>query len=393
MFDRSRLWFALAACACAQAANVLAFRAQAPPPEVQFVFTSDAHYGLSKGSFRSASNVSAHIVNMALVAKVNTLPTARFPDDGGLRAGQPVGALDFVVEGGDVTNREEGIGPSAIQSAAVSWSQFVADYFDGLTVKDHAGQRAPLYVVPGNHEASNAVGFYKPMTPAIDKTPMVEIFNRMVAPATPKNTVTFDYARDKIVHSQDVGGIHFIFLQVWADSAGRAWMERDLSAVSDRTPVVVFVHDQPDAEAKHFINPNRAHGINTVDKFENLLSDTFADGRTVDMPSTIEQAAFERFLARHRNITAYFHGNSNWNQFYEWTGPTNRIRLHTFRVDSPMKGAVSSRDERTLSFHVATIETATLKMTVRECLWNQGPGVAWGATKTVALREYSAWTR
>ena len=28
-----------------------------------------------------------------------------------------------------------------------------------------AGRRAPLYVVPGNHEVSNAVGFYKPMRP------------------------------------------------------------------------------------------------------------------------------------------------------------------------------------------------------------------------------------
>ena len=92
-----------------------------------------------------------------------------------------MGALDFVVEGGDVTNREEGIGPSAIQSAAVSWSQFVADYFDGLTVKDQAGRPSACSSSLVTTKASNAVGFYKPMTPPIDKTPMVEIFNRMLS--------------------------------------------------------------------------------------------------------------------------------------------------------------------------------------------------------------------
>ncbi len=233
----------LAVCLGAQTAGVFAFRPAAPSTEVQFVFTSDAHYGLTKASFRSASNVSAHIVNMALVAKVNTLPATRFPDDGGIGAGRSVGALDFLVEGGDVANREEGTGPTAIQSAALSWSQFVADYYEGLTVKDRTGLRAQLYVVPGNHEASNAAGFYKPMTPAIDKTPMVEIFNRMLTPTPPKRSATFDYARDRVIHSKDIGGVHFIFLQVWADSAGRAWMESVFpSAPCSRTAGIVNVH-------------------------------------------------------------------------------------------------------------------------------------------------------
>jgi len=70
-------------------------------------------------------------------------------------------------------------------------------------------------------------------------------------------------------------------------------MERDLSGVSDRTPVVIFVHDQPDAEAKHFRNPNPPHNINAVDQFENLLADTLEDGRTI----TVQSIAYDVFCS------------------------------------------------------------------------------------------------
>ena len=73
-------------------------------------------------------------MNAALVADINTL-----------------GALDFVVEGGDVANRAEAA--ERIQPAAASESQFRHDYVERI--------KAPVYVVPGNHDASNAVGFYK----------------------------------------------------------------------------------------------------------------------------------------------------------------------------------------------------------------------------------------
>jgi hypothetical protein len=223
------------------------------------------------------------------------------------------------------------------------------------------------------------------MSPPIDARPMVEIFNRMLRPTPPRTMTTFEYGRDRVLYSRDFGGIHFVFLQVWPDSAGRAWMERDLGTVSSTTPVVLFVHDQPDAEAKHFINPNGARDVNPRDQFENLLSDVFADGTTIDAPTAIEQTVLEAFLKRHSNVTAYFHGNSNWNEFYDWIGPTHSAALHVFRVDSPMKGHESADDERRLSFHVATIDTSSRRMTVRECLWSQGTGVAWGSTATVAL--------
>src|SRR5207248_1414002 len=135
-------------------------------------------------------------------------------------AGEPIGALDFLASGGDITNREEGEGAGAIQSASASWRQFTSDYLQGLTITDRSGRRTPLYLVPGNHEASNAVGFHAPMSPPIDQTPMIEMFNRMLRPSPLKNTVTFDYARDRVLYSRDVDGVHFVFLQVWPDSAG-----------------------------------------------------------------------------------------------------------------------------------------------------------------------------
>ena len=158
---------------------------------------------------------------------------------------------------------------------------------------------------------------------------------------------------------------------------GRTWLARNLESVSASTPVVIFTHDQPDAQSKHFTNPNGAHDINDVDRYENLLSDTFRESRIDE---------WESFVGRHPNITAYFHGNSNWNEFYDWTGPHHSIRLHTFRVDSPMKGHDSERDESKLSFHVATIDTRTKTMTVRERLWNVA---AWGDSVTVNIAPHS----
>ena len=109
----------------------------------------------------------------------------------------------------------------------------------------------------------------------------------------------------------------------------------------------------------------------------------------------MEQREFERFLTRHPNIRAYFHGNSNWNEFYDWSGPNHTAELHVFRVDSPIKGAVSADDESRLSFQVATIDTSSFMLTVREFLWNVDPAnpsapLTWGETGTVALATRTA---
>jgi hypothetical protein len=219
---------------------------------------------------------------------------------------------------------------------------------------------------------------------------MVEIYNLMMAPAVRRTAATYDYATGRVLAARDVGGVHFVFMNVWPDSIGRAWLDRDLARVNASTPVVVMAHDQPEGQSKHFTNPNGAHDINSVDKFENLLADALADGATPDVKDVVEQRAWETFIATHPNITAYFHGNSNWNEFYDWIGPGRTIALHAFRVDSPMKGRVSEEDETKLSFQVATIDIASRTMTVRECLWNAFPAtpsaaLAWGASATVPL--------
>jgi hypothetical protein len=357
---------------------------------IQFVFTSDAHYGLTRETFQGGSNVGAHAVNAAMIAKMNTLPGVAFPNDGGLRASERIGAVDFVAEGGDIANRQEMAESGPIQPAARSWAQFKMDYLDALHLFNRTGAQTPVYIVPGNHDVSNAIGFYRLMTPPIDKTSMVEIYNLMMAPSSLKTASRYDYSRDKVLFSHDFGGIHFVFITMWPDSGVRAWMERDLARISPSTPAIVFAHDQPESEAKHFTNPNGTHDINGIDKFENMLADVLADGTSVDASTEVEQRALQSFIAHHPNVTAYFHGNSNWNEFYDWTGPGHGVVLHTFRVDSPMKGAISSRDETKLSFQVATIDTESRRMTVRECLWNAYPArpsapLAWGASTTVVL--------
>jgi len=370
-------------------ASIFTCSAQQPNAELQFVLLSDVHYGIERANFRGAKGVDANVVNAALVARLNALPAGVFPKDGGLRASQAVGAVDFVSVTGDVANRMEAGESANIQSAAVSWSQFAAQYLGDLKLPDRSGGVAPLFVVPGNHDASNAVGHFK-LAKAADPTSMIEIYNRMMRPAVPLTSASYRYTRDVIRTSRDISGVHLVFITVWPDAATRAWLEKDLAAVNKATPVFIFAHDPPDSDAKHFVNPNGAHDVNENDKFENLLGDVYADGPTAAGAALKEQQAFEQFLKRHPNITAYFHGHSNFNQFYDWTGPEHSVVLHTFRVDSPMKGAVSAADETKLSFQVATVDLASRTLTVRECLWNADPAhpagpLVWGASTTVAF--------
>src|SRR5215510_12179757 len=103
--------------------------AQTRSPVVRFVFTSDAHYGLTRSTFRGHNGVSAHEVNSALVSDVNSL-------------GEALGPFDFVAEGGDVANRAEI--DDRVQAPASSWAQFKADYIDGLTLHTKIGARTPV---------------------------------------------------------------------------------------------------------------------------------------------------------------------------------------------------------------------------------------------------------
>lgn len=356
----------------------------------QFVFTSDAHYGITRKALDgSGADVTAQVVNQALVSAMNGLPTVELPcGDGGVNACAPVGAVDFVAENGDIANRMETA--SNVQSAAASWAQFEADYLNGLTLKNRNNSATPMFIVPGNHDVTNAIGYYKTMNPATDATSMAQIYNRMIKPTTLKTKDTYNYATDKVYFSQDIGGVHFVFISMWPDSVARAWMDSDLRKVSSTTPVLLFTHDEPNIETKHLMNPNGSHTINSTDKFENLVLGEAAGGyasvSAITGASTVEQNALVAWLKNHKNVAAYFHGNTNYNEFYTYAGPNNDIRLNTFRVDSPMKGNYSATDASKLSFQVISIDKDAANMTVREYLWNTK---TWGASTTVSLAPRS----
>ncbi|MEI7503173.1 MAG: hypothetical protein WCJ61_07805, partial [Paludibacter sp.] len=97
---------------------------------VQMVFAADLHYGLTR-VFRG-NVVSANIVNEEMVKQINSLPTAVFPNDGGVNAGKEITFIDNVAIGGDITNRQQ----SGVQSATTSWAQFNSDYLSGITLKN-----------------------------------------------------------------------------------------------------------------------------------------------------------------------------------------------------------------------------------------------------------------
>lgn len=353
---------------------------------INLFYTSDAHYGLSRDHFRGDTAVPAQKVNEAMIEAMNSMVGQRLPDDAGVGANQVLQQVGYLIQSGDIANRQE----PPYQSATQSWNQFIADYSNGSTFND---TKPTLLLVPGNHDISNAIGFTKKMVPATDPTVMVEVYNRMMSPQTPLTNSAFELDKDKINYSREIGGVHFMFLTLWPDSAERIWMEQDLKNVAPQTPVVIFTHDQPTAEPKHFSNPV-THGKFTSDsKFENLVAEEYKesiDVRKDEASTDIEQRGFVAFLKKHPNIKVYFHGNSNWNEFYQYHGPDNDINLPIFRVDSPMKGKFSAKDETRLSFQLISLDPSTQKITVREILWNKSPkalthSIAFGGSKTINL--------
>lgn len=356
---------------------------------VNFVYTSDAHYGIAREKFRGDTNVSAKIVNAAMIRAINTVPELTLPQDGGIGSGKKVEAVDYLVQTGDIANRME----IPYQSAAASWAQFETDYMHEVTLKDHQHRSAKLLLAPGNHDISNAIGSSKLMSPKTDPTAMVKIYNLMMKPDHPKTNATYHYTTDKINYSLNVKGIHLMFITLWPDSAERIWMQKDLEKVAKSTPVILFCHDQPTCEAKHFTNPVPPYNMTPANKFENLTAEHYKEGTVAakdDGATAIEQRGWVKFLKAHENIKAYFHGNSNYNEFYVYRGPDNDVALNTFRVDSPMKGDYSSKDETKLSFQLISLDTQKQALTVRECLWDTQPDglsnkIVFGASKTISL--------
>jgi len=387
---RALIKFSILSFACILGFQHIYGQAKTSTGIINMVYTSDAHYGISRKKFRGDTNVAGYIVNAAMIKKINTVTGLVLPADGGVGAGKKTGAVDYVIQSGDIANRME----IPIQSAAISWKQFDLDYIKGITLKGNNGLPAILLLAPGNHDISNAIGFAKPMEPKTDPTAMVQIYNLMLHPALPKTNATYNYATDKVNYSKNIGGVHFMFITLWPDSAERIWMQKDLDTVAAKTPVIVVCHDQPTCEAKHFTNPLPPHNMTIKNKFENLVAEHYKEADTAvnnDGATDIEQRGWVRFIKAHKNIKAYFHGNSNWNEFYVYRGPDKDVALNIFRVDSPMKGKYSAKDETKLSFQLISLDPVKQLLTVRECLWNTKPltpsaKIVFGESKTVSLK-------
>ncbi len=346
--------------------------AQIKDSVINFLFTSDVHFGLTKDVFRGKNDVPAKEVDLAMMQVMNQLSKNQLQGNG----------IDALVITGDIANRME----KGIQSATTSWNQFKEVFIDSNHLKKADGSNAELWVVPGNHDMSNAIGFHRPMEPKKDPASMMGIYHLMF----PKNQVTtFDSTLHRIHYSRDIKGVHFIFLSLYPDSAERVWMEYDLKNIASTTPVLLFAHSIPDVEPRFFQNPNGLHDINDEDKFENLVPEMYKDGKDVKGETTIEQNEFADFISKHSNIKVYFHGHENWTEYYQYRGPKNTINLNSIRTDSPMKGRISVKDEKKLAFELVSININTGLLTVKEVLWNANLNThafAWGQQANFNLK-------
>jgi hypothetical protein len=391
----------------------------AAPTKATLLYTSDAHYGIKRPAayaFYGYSN--AQQVNSAMVTVMNAMPAVKFDNDNGAvgNAGAVIGNIDYVIQGGDIANRMQadlaGTGYAQVQPAYDSWKQFEAGFINTL--------KYPSLIFPGNHDVSNAIGYRKTLnngsgapTPSYDGSVLAFIYNTFVKAGTFDTSTkalaqasytnpTYQTASNKVYYSRDIAGVHFMFISMWPDLDAQAWMEGDLAKISSTTPAIIFTHDEPVTEVKHLTDPAGPTVFSSTNQFENLLVNVSAVATTATAGANTNDAqlTFVRFLQRHKNIVAYFHGNANYNQFYMYHGPTgfNLVDLPVFRVDSPMKGLVSGMDASTaagcdptgatpevapyaclntdkLSYQVISIDSAAKKMTVREYLWKTK---AWG---------------
>jgi len=346
--------------------------AQIKDSVINFFFTSDVHFGLTKEEFRGKQKVPAVEINKAMIQVMNQISLDQ----------KNFAGIDALIITGDIANRME----NGVQSATTSWKQFKEIFIDSNHMKKSNGAKSDLLVVPGNHDMSNAIGFHRPMEPKKDPASMIGMYNLIFLQ---KQITTFDSNLNRIHFSRDIKGVHFIFLSLYPDSAERVWMEKDLKNISKTTPVLLFAHSIPDVEPRFFQNPNGLHDINEEDKFENLVPENYKDGDDVKGETTIEQNGFAHFINRHPNIKVYFHGHENWTDYYQYKGPDNSIDLTCIRTDSPMKGRISLKDEKKLAFELVSININTGLLTVKEVLWNahlNSNEPAWGQVGTYKLK-------
>lgn len=357
---------------------LLLFTEAANSEIIHVLYSSDSHYG-AVCKFRGEKNVPCYQVNRAMISKMNLIPFQQLPADDGVGACTVVGAIEMVINTGDVTNRMQ----DKVQDAAVSWFEFQRDWFDFLDVKRLDGAKAPVYVIPGNHDISNAIGHYT--VSHTDATGMAAMYNWMMHPTVTRTAETYNHATDKIHYAVESHGIRFLFIHMWPDHNERIWADSLLHHADIKMPTLMFTHDEPNVVARHFINPNPPHDINGKDRFENLLSDTCEVNHFKGIPSL----AFQNLIAYFRSnpdIKGYFHGHNNYNEFYDFKDNDGTPVIPCFRVDAPVKTAYLDTDETQLSFMLISIDTDAYRLTARECFWNRSAQlIEFGKHRTIDL--------
>lgn len=184
---------------------------------LNFIYCSDVHYGLER-EFRGGV-VSADSVSRAMIEAFRILEDTPLPDDGGVADGNVYGSPDFVICTGDIANRME----DGVQPASVSWSMFCRDWSGYCIIgdgPDSGHDRVPLYLVPGNHDISDAIGYTEPLTPERDASSAAGIWNHNMA-ETPSDTIPadrFDYSMHKTHYTFVKDSIRFAFMGMWPDS-------------------------------------------------------------------------------------------------------------------------------------------------------------------------------
>ena len=418
---------------------------------INFVYTSDNHYGIVRPIFRGSFNVSGQTVNEAMIARMNTLPAQSFPNDGGVAAGLMVGTVDFLMDTGDIANRSEsqsaivptnitylGTGVSypgnssyTAPISSVTWGQWQHDFLGDantgntagglLTLTNSAGNGIPVFLSPGNHDVSDAIGMTGKIPAGnVDATSYVQIYNRMTPYSSQATIATNVFSSPanytnvnlRVNYSFNIGGVHVQCVNMFPDKNILNWMSADLASVPASTPVFLFCHvplNMAAGETKVFGTPTSTSSTWGAD-IPMPLSGVDSATSYVDMNGAKQYVA--DWLVAHPNVRALFSGHDNFNGATNWNGqdPNNNLiaardaawsGVTLFRVDSPMKGDISGvsstagsltgiGNETNLSFQVYSLDVANRKLTEREFLWNPtadatGNGVWSGQSTTVDL--------